>query len=381
MSKYPDIPNRCSALIGLSALTHNVRALRGIWGEGRALMGIVKADAYGHGVSSVVRALEPHVEMFGVAGLAEAGQLMQSLENPGKDIYLLGAVLQREREAVVEKGLIIPISNLDEAAAFEALAEEKKKRARVHVVVDTGMGRIGAGESEFDELLKGLQTFDHLSVEGLASHFPVADEEDQEFTIDQIERFRKLAERFQDHFPEASHIHIANSAGLLRYAKHLDFTTLTRPGLALYGVAPGGFGQQHLKPALTLKTEIALIRELIPGQSISYGRTFITSREPTKRVAVLAAGYGDGYLRHLSNTGAEVLIGGQRCPLLGTVTMDQIMVDVSDVVPAAELGDEAVLIGSQGDEKISTSEIAEKAGTIPWEVFTGITHRVVRIYF
>lgn len=380
MSKYPDIPNRCSARIDLTAITHNARALRGIWGEGRALMGIVKADAYGHGISSVIRALDPNVEMFGVAGLAEAGQLQQALDNSGKDIFLLGAVLQGEREAVVEKGLIISVSNLEEAEAFEAIAAEKGSRARVHVVIDTGMGRIGMGEAEFDALLQSLQTFEHLSVEGLASHFPVADEESQDFTLDQIERFRELAERFRDHFPEASHIHIANSAGLLRYAEHLDFTTLARPGLALYGVAPGGFGQQHLKPALILKTEIALIRDLPPGQSISYGRTFITSRVPTKKVAVLAAGYGDGYLRHLSNAGAEVLIGGQRCPLLGTVTMDQIMVDISELSSSAKLGDEAILIGSQGVEEISATEIAEKSGTIPWEVFTGITPRVVRIY-
>lgn len=235
------------------------------------------------------------------------------------------------------------------------------------------------GEAEFDASLKKLQAFERLAVEGLCSHFPVADEIDPDLTIGQIFRFQILSERFRNHFPEARHIHVANSAGLLRFANHLDFTTLARPGLALYGVAPGGFGQEHLQPALKLETTVSLIRELEPGQSISYGRTFFTTREPTTKVAVLAAGYGDGYPRHLSNTGVEVLIGGRRCPLLGTVTMDQIMVDVSELA-SAEIGEEAVLIGRQGAEEITASEIAEKAGTIPWEIFTRITQRVAREY-
>jgi alanine racemase len=380
MSNHTDIPKRCVSRINLSSIQDNVAALREIWGVDRNLMGIVKADAYGHGIEAIAETLLPHVEMFGVAGFAEAGKLKRSLDDSCKDIFLLSAVLQGEREAVAEEGLIIPVSNLEEAAAFDSIAAEKKNRARIHVVIDTGMGRIGAGEEEFDDLLKGLLTFDHLSIEGLASHFPVADDEDQTYTLDQIERFEVAAERFKNVFPEATHIHIANSAGLLKFAEHLDFTTLARPGLALYGVAPGGFGQEKLVPALTLKTEIALIREMKPGQSISYGRTFFTSREPMKKVAILAAGYGDGYPRHLSNMGTQVLVGGQRCPLLGTVTMDQIMVDISELNPTAELGDEAILIGSQGEEEIAVSEIAEKAGTIPWEIFTGITQRVGREY-
>ena len=378
MPNHPDNPSRCNALIDLSAIGHNVRALRDIWGEGRGLMGIVKADAYGHGLSAVANTLAPQVEMFGVASFAEAGQLKQVLENPDKGIFLLSAVLQGERETVVEEGFIAPVSNMEEAAAFSTAATENDKYARVHLVVDLGMGRIGVGESEFDEILQGLSAIDHLSVEGLASHFPVADEEDQSFTLDQIKRFKAATKLFQNHFPDAKHTHIANSAGVLRFSEQLDFTTLARPGLALYGVAPGGFGQQHLKPAMMLKTEIALIRELSPGQSISYGRTYITSREPTTKVAVLAVGYGDGYPRHLSNASVDVLIGGQRCPLLGTVTMDQVLVDISELA-SAEIGDEAVLIGCQGSEEVTAAEIAKKAATIPWEVFTGITRRVGRI--
>lgn len=344
-------------------------------------MGIVKADAYGHGLGAIATALASHVEMFGVASLDEAMQLRQVLGESEKDIFLLGSVLPREREAVVENGLIASVTHLEEAAAFARLAAEKGKNARIHLAIDTGMGRLGMGEMEFGEMLQAFGAFDHLSIEGLFSHFPVADVEEQTYTLGQVERFRKAAELFQKHFPDAAHIHIANSAGLLRYARQLDFTTLARPGLALYGVAPGGFGQQELKPVMTLKTEIALIRELPPGLSISYGRTFVTSREPVTRVATLAAGYGDGYLRQLSHSGAEVLIGGHRCPLLGTVTMDQTMVDVSDLVSAVVPGDEVVLIGRQGTEEITAREMAEKAATIPWQVFTGISKRVDRDFF
>lgn len=380
MPNHSEFPSRCHALIDLSAIRHNAVALQTVWGEGRDLMGIVKANAYGHGIVEVAKALGPHVEMFGVAGLGEALQLKRTGASQGKDIFLLGAVLQQERQAVVENGLVMAVSNLEEAEAFDAIAAAGKSRARIHLAVDTGMGRIGLGEADFDASLEKFRAFEHLSVEGLFSHFPVADEIDPDPTLRQIARFRTLAERFRNHFPEARHIHIANSAGLLRFAKDLDFTTLARPGLALYGVAPCSFGQEHLQAALKLATTVSLIRELEPGQSISYGRTFITSREPTTRIAVLAVGYGDGYPRHLSNTGAEVLMGGQRCPLLGTVTMDQIMVDVSELA-SVEVGEEAVLIGRQGAEEITASEVAEKASTIPWEIFTRITQRVAREYF
>lgn len=343
-------------------------------------MGIIKADAYGHGLEAIVNTLAPDVEMFGVASLAEAMQVGQVLGEADKDIFLLGAVLPCEQNLVVENGLITAITNLEEATALGRIAAEKNTLARVHVAIDTGMGRIGADANKLEDLLHQLTRIDHLSVEGLYSHFPSADESDQNFTLQQIEHFKNAAILFRKHFPDAIHIHIANSAGVLRFTEQLNFTTLARPGLALYGVAPGDFGQQHLKPAMTLKTEIALIRELPPGHSISYGRTFITEREPVTRVATLAAGYGDGYPRQLSGTAAEVLIGGQRCPVLGTVTMDQIMVDVSALTPAAKPADEAVLLGRQGSEEISATEIADKAGTIAWHVFTGINNRVSRIY-
>jgi alanine racemase len=171
--------------------------------------------------------------------------------------------------------------------------------------------------------------------------------------------------------------HAQNSAGLIGYALR-GSSNLARPGLMLYGSSPLPDFQRRLRPALTLKTRVTLVRALPAGRGISYGRTFITPR--AMRAGTLGAGYADGYPRHLSNAGAEVLVRGRRCPVLGRVTMDQIVVDLSDIPGAVEAGEEAVLIGAQGEEEILAGELAAKAGTIPWEIFTGLTARVGRYY-
>ncbi|NNE92566.1 MAG: alanine racemase [Verrucomicrobiales bacterium] len=173
------------------------------------------------------------------------------------------------------------------------------------------------------------------------------------------------------------HFHLANSAGLLGYQDQLAFTNLARSGLALYGISPLEDSDADLRPVMSLKTQVTLIRSLPAGSSISYGRTFVSARPI--RAATLAAGYADGIPRHLSGNRMDVLIGGQRCPLLGRVTMDQIVVDVSHV-EEVPIGDEAVLIGEQESEEITAVEWAEKAGTIPWEILTGLSNRVERIY-
>lgn len=374
------MPSRCAATIDLSALVNNAGVLRSSWGSQRALMAVVKADAYGHGLQKVSEALIDEVDMFGVASVSEAQQLQVILQDQPKDVFLLGAVLPSERALAVQREWLLTVSNEQEARVFDQLAKQQKKRARVHLAVDTGMGRIGVGECEFESLLQCVKGLSSLSVEGVMSHFPSADDEDRAFTLAQIERFKWAVEKFKQHFPDARHVHIANSAGLLRFSHVLGFTNLARPGLALYGVAPTGCSQGELKPVMSLKTEIALLRKLPPGQCISYGRRFITSRDPSTRVATLAVGYGDGYLRQLSGCGAQVLIAGQRCPVLGTVTMDQIMVDVTEVTGGLAPGDEAVLIGHQLGQEITAAELAEKGGTISWQVLTGISKRVDRDY-
>ncbi|MFT5411687.1 MAG: alanine racemase, partial [Verrucomicrobiales bacterium] len=209
---------------------------------------------------------------------------------------------------------------------------------------------------------------------GVASHYPSADV-DEAYTREQLGRFLERVEAAE---LAPRWVHIANSAGVLGFPS--DATNLVRAGLMLYGSSPLTEHQEKLHPALAWKSRISLVRDLPPGSSVSYGRTFATDRVPFTRVATVSVGYGDGYQRALSGKGAEVLIRGQRCPLLGRVTMDQIMVDVTGLGDVVGAGDEVVLIGEQGAESILAVEVAHKAGTIAWEVFTSISQRVSRVY-
>jgi alanine racemase len=205
---------------------------------------------------------------------------------------------------------------------------------------------------------------------------PSADE-DEAYTHDQVERFHTAVQLAWDAGFITGWVHLENSAGILGFPEATKFCNLARPGLALYGVSPLPDQQDKLKPVLTWKTRVLLVRELPAGHRISYGGTKTLDR-PTK-IATLACGYGDGYPRQVSNKGACVLIHGQRCPILGRVTMDQIMVDVTDLAEPAQLGDEAVLLGSQGTETIPATELAKLADTIAWHIFTSITARVERV--
>jgi alanine racemase len=245
---------------------------------------------------------------------------------------------------------------------------------RVHLAIDTGMGRMGIAEGDALEVIREIVRMPGLVIAGLATHLPVADE-DEGFTCDQLKRFEALLAEIRQLGVDAPCIHSLNSAGIFRFPGHAN--AMVRAGLMLYGASPLPEYQAELRPVLTLKTRITLIRELPASHGVSYGRTFIT-QTPT-RVATLAIGYADGFHRLLSGRGADVLIHGRRCPLLGRVTMDQIMVDVSAIAEAA-IADEAILIGAAGDEQIPAAELAAKAGTIPWEIFTSIGTRVERLY-
>jgi alanine racemase len=235
------------------------------------------------------------------------------------------------------------------------------------------MGRIGIWESEVLEQAREIAAIPKLAVAGIASHLPVADE-DEEFTTQQLARFYELVASLRAVGLRNSIVHVENSAGIIGFSAQAG--DLVRAGLALYGSSPIPAFQRELRPVLTWMTRVTLVRDVGPGRGISYGRTFITSR-PT-RIATLAVGYADGFQRHLSNCGAEVLIQGRRCAVLGRVTMDQILVDVTGL-NGVEAGTESVIIGKQGDEEILAEELARKSGTIPWEIFTGIGNRVVRV--
>jgi alanine racemase len=393
---------RCWAEIDLSAIRHNAEVASRLAGAGTGIMAIVKANAYGHGLAEVVRALRGFVAMFGVANLDEAQAVRAALgtDSPGDSairnpqpsearqpiqsstkpnwqsaipsIFILGPALPGERPDIVAGGFVPAVSSLKEAAAYSALGHQKP--VHIHLAIDTGMGRMGIAEEDAREVIREILRMPDLVIDGIGTHLPVADE-DEPFTREQLARFQGVLAGIRELGVQAPFIHALNSAGLFRFPGQGG--TLARAGLMLYGSSPLPEYQVELRPALALKTRITLIRDLPAGHGISYGRTFITPHP--MRVATLAIGYADGCNRHLSNQGADVLIHGQRCPLLGRVTMDQIMVDVSHVAEAA-IGDEAILIGSSGSQQILAADVAAKAGTIAWEIFTSIGPRVDRVY-
>jgi len=363
---------RCWARIDLGALAHNARAVAAHIGPRAGILAVVKADAYGHGLAETARTLAPHVRMFGVANLAEARELRAAV--PGARVLLLSPALPDEREPVAAEGFEPAISGFAEAAAYSAVTPADHT-LRVHLSIDTGMGRMGVAEPEAVEVFRSIRALPRLRVEAVATHLPCADE-DEPFTRSQLARFGEILRALRAVDPELPLSHSLNSAGLLAFPDHAP--DLVRAGLVLYGVSPLSGFQSRLRPALSMHTRVALVRELAPGSGISYGRTFLT-RRPT-RAATLCAGYADGYPRHLSGSGASVLVKGTRCPLLGRVTMDQIVVDVTDLPEPVEPGEEAVLLGSQGEAAVTAAELAERAGTIPWEIFTGMQCRDGRVH-
>lgn len=367
-------PPRCRAEIDLTALRANLEVCQDLAGTSCELMTIVKADAYGHGLGEIVAALLDKVDWFGVANFREALRARAASGDRNPRILILSPATPEEIEPVVANEFSGSVSLPSEVAAYGSAAARVGKIAKLHAVADTGMGRMGCPPGEFAELVSAIRKNPHCFLEGIDSHFPSADE-DAEFTLTQIETFRELLLSIN---PGDAHVHLCNSAGLIGFGAKSTFATLARPGIALYGISPLPGARDRLRPVMNLKTRVTLVRKITAGTSISYGRTFIADREMT--VATLGVGYGDGYPRHLSGSGAEVLIAGQRCPLLGRVTMDQIVVDISSIAREVIAGDEVVLIGRQGNAEITALELAQKAGTIPWEILTGITNRVERVY-
>lgn len=348
-----------------AALTNLAVAQQATGNPEASIMAVVKADGYGHGALRMAGALAEKIHSFGVACVGEAEALRaDGIHAP---IYLLSPSLPDEQERVVAGGFRPIISTLEEGDAFEAIAERLNQILPIQWSLDTGMGRLGTLPSEVPKMIPCFSNWRHLSLESITSHFPSADE-DSLFTTEQAQLFKDTLAFLLKAGLKPKFTHICNSAGLLGYSAGI--TEVARAGLLLYGTSPLPQFQSKLHPVLTWKTSVTLVRNLPADWGVSYGRTFVTDR-PTL-VATLAAGYADGYLRHLSNQGAEVLINGRRCPILGRVTMDQIMADVSHLPIPPSPGDEVVLLGKSGDEEITANELASKAGTIPWEIYTSI---------
>jgi len=356
---------RCWVEIDRSALRHNAKVVRERIGSAE-MLAVVKANAYGHGLMGVAEALSDDVQLFGVANLEEAIALRERFHLP---VIILGPSLHEEMPTIVERGFIPTVSSFEEADALSRIG-----KTAINFKVDTGMGRMGAVENEAVEVFKRAAALPKIEIHSISSHMPVSDV-DPDYTRDELVRFRKVVEQLRTAVPGNYKAHVLQSAGTLAFNN--PTFEIVRAGIILYGISPLPEFQNLLKPAMAWKTRIGLVRDVPKGASISYGRTFVTPKP--MRVATLTAGYADGYPRHLSNVDAEMLVRGKRCALLGRVTMDLLVIDVSNL-PDVDVGEEVVLMGRQGEGEIPCRELSDKAGTITWEITTRIGQRVKRVF-
>jgi alanine racemase len=364
------------AEIDLSALVCNVRTLRAA-APGCGLLAMVKADAYGHGAQLVARVLEAEgVELLGVA-LIEEGLALREV-GVRSEILVLGGAYSGGWDALVEARLCPAVFREDHLEAFAAAARRHGVEPRAHLKVDTGMARLGAMPQEVPALLVRARALG-VALDGVLSHFANADLADAATTREQLERFKTVLRQVDGAGFRPRWRHLANSAALvaLPTARDGKLLNLVRPGVALYGLssAPWITPERPLEPVLSWKTAIVHLKEVPTGTAVSYGGTW-TAQRPT-RIATLPVGYADGYARRLSNR-AQVLVRGQRAPVVGRVCMDLCMVDVTDV-PDASLEDEVVLLGRQGAEDIGATELAGWAETISYEVLCAVGARVPRV--
>jgi alanine racemase len=364
------------AEIDLTSLQYNYDGIRKQIGANVAMMGIVKANAYGHGLADVAHALSTFsIDYLGVGFLEEGIALRK--DGITIPILVLGGVLGSQIREFIENNLEITVSSLELAERIETeVQRQNRHKARVHLKIDTGMERIGVHSENAIPFIERVCAMRHIEVVGIYSHFAAADERDKAFTHYQLDRFQSVLKKIKTLGIEIPHVHIANSGAVLDLPQ--SYYTMVRPGIMLYGIYPSRETSEsvQLRPVLSLKSKVVFIKEVAQGSSVSYGRKYFTTRRT--RVATVPIGYGDGYSRRLSNN-ADVLIRGRRFPVIGIVCMDQIMVDIG-FEGEVHVGDDVTLIGREGDQEISVWELTDKIGTVPYEFLTGIAARVPRLH-
>jgi alanine racemase len=371
-------PLRCWAEIDLAALERNLRLIRASLPAHIKYVAVVKADAYGHGLQQVAgRLMHAGADLFAVANITEAAQLREL--GPGWPILVLSPLLPDEERHVAELDVAVTVSTAEEVAGLERAAAASGRRIAVHLKIDTGMGRLGVWHEEAAGLHRLVSSSANLRLAGVFTHFASPDD-DPAFTEEQRRRFLAALGACSVGGPAAKglFIHADNSAGLETMPGASPFNAV-RVGLLQFGILPhpGSFlSQVRTEPVFSFRTRVGIVKRLPAGTTISYGRTRTLARDTT--VAVLCGGYGDGIPRSVSNR-ASVLIRGLRCPVLGRVTMDQTVVDVTDV-PGAARADEAVIVGRQRGDEIGIGEFSRWADTIPWETLCSVTKRVPRVY-
>jgi len=363
------------AEIDLEAIRQNVRSFKRHVGAAVQIYAVVKANAYGHGAVPVAKAaLEAGAARLAVHRLTEGIELRQAgLTAP---ILVMGYTPPAGAQTMVEWDLTPSCITTEFAQALSTQAAAQGKTIPLHVKVDTGMSRYGLFPAEVMPFLTAIAKLPAVSIEGLFTHFATADASDQTWVRQQITTFDQVIASIQASGMDIPIIHASNSATTMKLPQaHYN---AVRPGISMYGMNPSSEWEPvfDLHPALTLKSTVSRVRELPTGAGVSYGRTFVTSRPTT--AALVPVGYGDGYHRILTNKGV-VLVRGKRAPIIGRVCMDQFVVDVTGI-PGVQQDDEVVLVGRQGDERISAEEIGRLAGSINYEVTTGLLPRVVRKY-
>jgi len=377
MTASGQLPRRCWVEIDLAALERNLKLIRGSLPSHIRYVAVVKADAYGHGLHHVAaRLMHAGADLFAVANIAEAMALRElSSDWP---ILLLSPVLPDEDRYLAEYDLAATVSSADEVRRFDAVGRAAGRPVAVHLKIDTGMGRLGVWHTEAREVLALIRAVPGLRLAGVFTHFSSADE-DPVFTDEQRRIFLQMLEGLPDFDPSRLFIHADNSAGLETTPGRSIFNAV-RVGLLQFGILPHPhslLARVHTEPVFSFHTRVGLVKKLPAGTGVSYGRTHVLKRETT--VAILTAGYGDGIARAGSNR-AWVLVAGRRCPVLGRITMDQTIVDISDVPEEVQCGDAVVLVGKQGTAEITVTEFSDWASTIPWETLCSVTKRVPRLY-
>ncbi|ADH61529.1 alanine racemase [Thermoanaerobacter mathranii subsp. mathranii str. A3] len=364
------------AEIYLDNIAHNLSEVKRWVGKKVKIMGVVKANAYGHGACHVAKVLvENGVCYLGVATIEEALELRECGINI--PILVFGYTPLTQAEELIVHNITQTVFDINYVEDLEKIALNVGKKAKVHVKIDTGMGRIGYTDLKVAEKeIEKMMEMEGVEVEGIFSHFATSDEKDKSYAEQQFDMFKKLLERLKEKRINIPLKHMANSGAIidLKYT-YLD---MVRPGIVLYGSYPSEEVKRplDLRQTMGFKTKIVYIKEVPEGTSISYGKTFITKRK--SKIATLPVGYADGFNRLLSNN-YHVLVKGKYAAVVGRICMDQTMIDVTDI-EGVEVGDDVIIFGNQEGEKITAEEIAKKLNTIPYEVYCGISSRVPRIY-
>lgn len=368
---------RCYAEISLEAIGHNIREVKKRLPEGVKLLGVVKANAYGHGAVPVASYLENQVDYFATATIEEAVELREN--GISAPILILGYVSPSQYGDLVEYDITQTIDSYAQALALEKEAARQNRKAKAHLAVDTGMTRIGfqVTEHDADEAAK-IADLPHIELEGMFTHFSCADQEDKTYCSMQMEKYDKMTALLAERGVTIPLRHICNSAGIMEFDDHRF--EMVRSGIITYGIYPSEEVKKErldLIPALSWKSHVIHVKEVGPGIGVSYGATYVTEK-PMTRIATVSAGYADGYPRALSNQGC-VLIHGKKAQIIGRICMDQMMVDVTDI-PDVQVEDVVTLVGTDGDETITIEEIANPAARFDYEMLCDISSRVTRVY-